>query len=1483
MKRVTRTLLCALFFSTLIAPVSNAAPDTALLTICTSLRTGYQLISKTGKCNERIYEARTWFQKGSALYATPGSTMLDMRTCIRKSSKVQIIGTRAACNSKIYTTALWQRPLGPSVAPSITSVVMGLLGTATLNIAAPTEDGGAKVTSYLVTSTPGQLTATYTPAQIKAAKITGLTPGSSYSFSVVAINIKGPSPSSIASASTLAPTIPSAPSITKVIATGTNSAQLSFSPPLDSGGLPITSYVATSSSGSLQTTVYQSAGGTINITNLSHSTSYTFTLTAINAAGSSLASAISASITTATPPPPPEPVAPTPSGSALAAPAFTLSASSENRTVNTAATGFTINSTGGAIASFAISATPAGMSFSTSTGALTGTPTSVAGATAYTVTATNASGSTTATFTLTVTAALAAPAFTLSASSENRTVNTAATGFTINSTGGAIASFAISATPAGMSFSTSTGALTGTPTSVAGATAYTVTATNATGSTTATFTLTVTAALTAPAFTLSASSENRTVNTAATGFTINSTGGAIASFAISATPAGMSFSTSTGALTGTPTSVAGATAYTVTATNAAGSATQTFTLTVAAAATAAAITTQPTGAASGSTLATQPVIRIVDANGNTVTSSSVSVVASIASGSGTLSGTTTVTASSGIATFTNLVITATAGNFTLTFTPTSLTPVTSSSLSITTTTISVPAIAGVTAPVTGATPVSTTTAGTGYTGAVIWSGSPATFASATTYTATITLTPTTGYTLTGVTANFFTVAGATSVTNSVDAGVITAVFYMVGATGPGGGQVFYVAATPFNCGPTLTASCTYLEAAPDEVDGIYIWASDIAEIPTGTAIGTAIGTGYKNTLAMIGLGDGNYAGQISRAYRSPNNNLSDWFLPSKDEIYQMCLVKRGPYRGNCESSEDFSTWTWWSSTHAAPYSAYIQDIIDGGWTVSDGLEHIWPVRAFGAITAISVAAIAGLTAPVTGATPVSTTTAGTEYTGTVTWSGALTAGKFAAATAYTATITLTPTSGYTLTGVSANFFTVTGATSVTNSANAGVITAVFAATAAGVATAAAITTQPTGAASGSQLATQPVIRIVDASGNTVTSSTVSVVASIASGTGTLSGTTTVAAVAGIATFTNLVITATAGNFTLTFTPASLTAVTSSSLAITAGAASKVAITLASVGTARRSAFTPQPQITIQDSSGNTVTSSAALVTATVSSGGTLVGTLTATASSGVATFTGLGVDGTIGATYTITYTVSGLTVATATVTLTGTTCNGISFTCQMGDTGPGGGIVFYVAASTFTQTSANGSMCTTLCKYLEAAPSGWNNVSDPKKPWATGTYELGNATLDVDSITNDFVSGPYNNAAGVGLGYANSSAIVTQNGTYNASSNNYAAGAARAYAGGSKSDWYLPTTAELNLLCQWDRGVTPDVSIACNGGTLNSITYGASSAGLEEDYYWSSSEYSSYDAWVQYFGVYEDFDGDLQVPCNKHNHYQFAVRPVRSF
>jgi len=95
-------------------------------------------------------------------------------------------------------------------------------------------------------------------------------------------------------------------------------------------------------------------------------------------------------------------------------------------------------------------------------------------------------------------------------------------------------------------------------------------------------------------------------------------------------------------------------------------------------------------------------------------------------------------------------------------------------------------------------------------------------------------------------------------------------------------------------------------------------------------------------------------------------------------------------------------------------------------------------------TVIDIAAIPGVTAPVFGATPVTTITETAQYTGTVSWNGS--PATFAASTVYTATITLAAKAGFTLAGVAADFFTVAGTTSDTNSANSGVVTAVFPAT-----------------------------------------------------------------------------------------------------------------------------------------------------------------------------------------------------------------------------------------------------------------------------------------------------------------------------------------------------------------------------------------------------------------------------------------------------
>ena len=181
---------------------------------------------------------------------------------------------------------------------------------------------------------------------------------------------------------------PPAPTIGAVTATGASTATVSFTAPTTNGGSAITSYTAISNPGGITGSITQAESGTISVTGLSPSTAYTFTVKATNSIGTSNASSASASITTN-----------------VAAPAFTLSSSSESKTVNTAISSYTISSTGGTIASYAISpAAPAGLTFNTTTGLLTGTPTEVAAATAYTITATNATSSTTQTFTLTITA-----------------------------------------------------------------------------------------------------------------------------------------------------------------------------------------------------------------------------------------------------------------------------------------------------------------------------------------------------------------------------------------------------------------------------------------------------------------------------------------------------------------------------------------------------------------------------------------------------------------------------------------------------------------------------------------------------------------------------------------------------------------------------------------------------------------------------------------------------------------------------------------------------------------------------------------------------------------------------------------------------------------------------------------------------------------------------------------------------------------------
>ena len=222
--------------------------------------------------------------------------------------------------------------------------------------------------------------------------------------------------------------------------------------------------------------------------------------------------------------------------------------------------------------------------------------------------------------------------------------------------------------------------------------------------------------------------------------------------------------------------------------------------------------------------------------------------------------------------------------------------------------------------------------------------------------------------------------------------------------------------------------------------------------------------------------------------------------------------------------------------------------------------------------------------------------------------------------------------------------------------------------------------------------------------------------------------------------------------------------------------------------------------------------------------------------------------------------------------------------CIVGDTGPGGGIVFYVRASGGTFTST-GSDCDTACKYFEAATSD----QALSAVWATTAafcYAAGSDSGTSDCQLNSIYSNTAGQAASrtaaieIGMGMANTNQIYARvsngGGVGGAATSTYAAGIAWAYSNNGKTDWFLPSKSEINQMCKWNRGVawTSDATV-CTGGTLNSATYGASSSGFAANYYKSSSEDAASTYWVSLF-----LNGSF-VSGNKSSGDR--VRPIRAF
>jgi hypothetical protein len=121
----------------------------------------------------------------------------------------------------------------------------------------------------------------------------------------------------------------------------------------------------------------------------------------------------------------------------------------------------------------------------------------------------------------------------------------------------------------------------------------------------------------------------------------------------------------------------------------------------------------------------------------------------------------------------------------------------------------------------------------------------------------------------------------------------------------------------------------------------------------------------------------------------------------------------------------------------------------------------------------------------------------------------------------------------------------------------------------------------------------------------------------------------------------------------------------------------------------------------------------------------------------------------------------------------------------VGDTGPGGGKIIYVSDTPFPC----GPTGSGLCNVLE-----WGNADD----LGAARTRLFLQQISV-SHQSDAVGANARNGA-IGEGYKNTMAWVEQNGVYNSTTNNYAAGKVRALTIGGKSDWYLANAAELAVL-----------------------------------------------------------------------------------
>ena len=203
---------------------------------------------------------------------------------------------------------------------------------------------------------------------------------------------------------------------------------------------------------------------------------------------------------------------------------------------------------------------------------------------------------------------------------------------------------------------------------------------------------------------------------------------------------------------------------------------------------------------------------------------------------------------------------------------------------------------------------------------------------------------------------------------------------------------------------------------------------------------------------------------------------------------------------------------------------------------------------------------------------------------------------------------------------------------------------------------------------------------------------------------------------------------------------------------------------------------------------------------------------------------------------------------------------------KIGDTGPGGGVVFYDAGKTITSSylDSNGSEVKYTWRYLEVSPrlsitmpDGSTSLTIPwGVNWNSSSGWLWDASV-VEGLKADIGTGRYNTTKAVNqLGTSFNSHYYSSPMTADklTGPGNYAPCVCYNYRGGGFSDWYLPSIQEL-------------VKIYTNAALPKYIS--------ESNWLWSSSVGSSTGCWHLPFSVpYVAYNGRFD---------RGFVRAVRGF